>query len=173
MTETQLSLTQIQYYKLLKSDVPFLKTDLSRNCESPTAKGSRGFSKAWSIIYLNCMPVMPLLLQVSFLFTLFYAFFLQSLSELSSLQGLEEDHTFQKEVALKTLVYKAYRWVSPWWLLMYGPDSTWYHDLFLVIQSQVVSAKFRWKWGIHFFLIGSHLNTRNKAMCACLHVLSV
>jgi len=35
----------------------------------------------------------------------------QSLAELSSLQGLEEDHTFQKEVALKTLVYKAYRWV--------------------------------------------------------------
>lgn len=34
----------------------------------------------------------------------------QSLAELSSLQGLEDDHTFQKEVSLKTLVYKAYRW---------------------------------------------------------------
>ncbi|KAG1957236.1 signal recognition particle subunit SRP68 [Pimephales promelas] len=38
-----------------------------------------------------------------------YDIILQSLAELSSLQGLEEDHTFQKEVALKTLVYKAYR----------------------------------------------------------------
>lgn len=34
---------------------------------------------------------------------------LQSLAELSTLQGLEDDHTFQKEVSLKTLVYKAYR----------------------------------------------------------------
>lgn len=33
----------------------------------------------------------------------------QSLAELSTLQGLEDDHTFQKEVSLKTLVYKAYR----------------------------------------------------------------
>lgn len=33
----------------------------------------------------------------------------QSLAELSTLQGLEEDHSFQKEVSLKTLVYKAYR----------------------------------------------------------------
>lgn len=33
----------------------------------------------------------------------------QSLAELSTLQGLENDHTFQKEVSLKTLVYKAYR----------------------------------------------------------------
>ncbi|KAG9350410.1 hypothetical protein JZ751_026770 [Albula glossodonta] len=32
-----------------------------------------------------------------------------SLAELSALQGLEEDHTFQKEISLKTLVYKAYR----------------------------------------------------------------
>ncbi|KAI4894849.1 hypothetical protein NFI96_018294, partial [Prochilodus magdalenae] len=38
-----------------------------------------------------------------------YDIILQSLAELSTLQGLEEDHTFQKEVALKTLVYKAYR----------------------------------------------------------------
>ncbi|XP_041696377.1 signal recognition particle subunit SRP68 isoform X2 [Coregonus clupeaformis] len=38
-----------------------------------------------------------------------YDIILQSLAELSSLQGLEEDHTFQKEVALKILVYKAYR----------------------------------------------------------------
>ncbi|XP_030637240.1 signal recognition particle subunit SRP68 [Chanos chanos] len=38
-----------------------------------------------------------------------YDIILQSLAELSALQGLEEDHTFQKEVALKTLVYKAYR----------------------------------------------------------------
>ncbi|XP_019905424.1 signal recognition particle subunit SRP68 isoform X2 [Esox lucius] len=38
-----------------------------------------------------------------------YDIILQSLTELSSLQGLEEDHTFQKEVALKMLVYKAYR----------------------------------------------------------------
>lgn len=34
---------------------------------------------------------------------------LQSLAELSTLQGLDDDHTFQKEVSLKTLVYKAYR----------------------------------------------------------------
>uniref|UniRef100_A0A8B9KSF4 Signal recognition particle subunit SRP68 n=1 Tax=Astyanax mexicanus TaxID=7994 RepID=A0A8B9KSF4_ASTMX len=38
-----------------------------------------------------------------------YDIILQSLAELSTLQGLEEDHAFQKEVALKTLVYKAYR----------------------------------------------------------------
>ncbi|XP_051568035.1 signal recognition particle subunit SRP68 [Myxocyprinus asiaticus] len=38
-----------------------------------------------------------------------YDIILQSLAELSALQGLEEDHTFQKEVALKTLVFKAYR----------------------------------------------------------------
>ncbi|KAL6455652.1 hypothetical protein MHYP_G00355030 [Metynnis hypsauchen] len=38
-----------------------------------------------------------------------YDIILQSLAELSTLQGLEEDHTFQKEVALRTLIYKAYR----------------------------------------------------------------
>ncbi|MBN3299088.1 SRP68 protein, partial [Amia calva] len=38
-----------------------------------------------------------------------YDLILQSLAELSGLQGLEEDNSFQKEVALKTLVYKAYR----------------------------------------------------------------
>ncbi|XP_028270067.1 signal recognition particle subunit SRP68 [Parambassis ranga] len=38
-----------------------------------------------------------------------YDIILQSLAELSTLQGLENDHTFQKEVSLKTLVYKAYR----------------------------------------------------------------
>ncbi|XP_064805299.1 signal recognition particle subunit SRP68 [Oncorhynchus masou masou] len=38
-----------------------------------------------------------------------YDIILQSLAELSTLQGMEEDHTFQKEVALKMLVYKAYR----------------------------------------------------------------
>ncbi|KAM9792872.1 signal recognition particle subunit SRP68 [Neosynchiropus ocellatus] len=38
-----------------------------------------------------------------------YDIILQSLAELAVLQGLEEDHTFQKEVSLKTLVYKAYR----------------------------------------------------------------
>ncbi|XP_033833653.1 signal recognition particle subunit SRP68 isoform X2 [Periophthalmus magnuspinnatus] len=38
-----------------------------------------------------------------------YDIILQSLAELSSLQGLEDDHIFQKEVSLKTLVYKAYR----------------------------------------------------------------
>lgn len=37
---------------------------------------------------------------------------LQSLAELATLQGLEDDHAFQKEVSLKTLVYKAYRWGS-------------------------------------------------------------
>uniref|UniRef100_A0A3Q3KRE2 Signal recognition particle subunit SRP68 n=1 Tax=Monopterus albus TaxID=43700 RepID=A0A3Q3KRE2_MONAL len=37
-----------------------------------------------------------------------YDIILQSLAELSTLQGLEDDHTFQKEVSLKTLVYKAY-----------------------------------------------------------------
>ncbi|XP_017293257.1 signal recognition particle subunit SRP68 [Kryptolebias marmoratus] len=38
-----------------------------------------------------------------------YDIILQSLAELSTLQGLEDDHTFQKEVSLKTLVYRAYR----------------------------------------------------------------
>ncbi|XP_041839170.1 signal recognition particle subunit SRP68 [Melanotaenia boesemani] len=38
-----------------------------------------------------------------------YDIILQSLAELSTLQGLEDDHTFQKEVSLKLLVYKAYR----------------------------------------------------------------
>ncbi|KAJ8002049.1 hypothetical protein DPEC_G00175770 [Dallia pectoralis] len=38
-----------------------------------------------------------------------YDIILQSLAELSSLQGLEDDNAFQKEVALKMLVYKAYR----------------------------------------------------------------
>uniref|UniRef100_A0A7N8YLX8 Signal recognition particle subunit SRP68 n=1 Tax=Mastacembelus armatus TaxID=205130 RepID=A0A7N8YLX8_9TELE len=38
-----------------------------------------------------------------------YDIILQSLAELSTLQGLEDDHTFQKEVSLKMLVYKAYR----------------------------------------------------------------
>uniref|UniRef100_A0A8C9Z1P4 Signal recognition particle subunit SRP68 n=1 Tax=Sander lucioperca TaxID=283035 RepID=A0A8C9Z1P4_SANLU len=38
-----------------------------------------------------------------------YDIILQSLAELATLQGLEDDHTFQKEVSLKTLVYKAYR----------------------------------------------------------------
>ncbi|XP_062402350.1 signal recognition particle subunit SRP68 [Sardina pilchardus] len=38
-----------------------------------------------------------------------YDIILQSLAELAGLQGMEEDHTFQKEVGLKTLVYKAYR----------------------------------------------------------------
>lgn len=38
-----------------------------------------------------------------------YDIILQSLAELSSIQGMEEDHTFQKEIALKTQVYKAYR----------------------------------------------------------------
>ncbi|KAF6718898.1 Signal recognition particle subunit SRP68 [Oryzias melastigma] len=38
-----------------------------------------------------------------------YDIILQSLAELSTLPGLEDDHVFQKEVSLKTLVYKAYR----------------------------------------------------------------
>ncbi|XP_018617700.1 signal recognition particle subunit SRP68 [Scleropages formosus] len=38
-----------------------------------------------------------------------YDIILQSLAELCTLQGLEDDHTFQKEVSLKMLVYKAYR----------------------------------------------------------------
>ncbi|XP_061889151.1 signal recognition particle subunit SRP68 isoform X1 [Entelurus aequoreus] len=38
-----------------------------------------------------------------------YDIILQSLAELATLQGLEDDHTFQKEVSLKTLAYKAYR----------------------------------------------------------------
>ncbi|KAF3687478.1 Signal recognition particle subunit SRP68 [Channa argus] len=42
-------------------------------------------------------------------FSLYYCLSVQSLAELSTLQGLEDDHTFQKEVALKMLVYKAYR----------------------------------------------------------------
>lgn len=33
----------------------------------------------------------------------------QNLVELLQLPGLEEDRTFQKEISLKTLVYKAYR----------------------------------------------------------------
>ncbi|RXN15805.1 signal recognition particle subunit SRP68 [Labeo rohita] len=45
----------------------------------------------------------------AFLYILGFEVVVLSLAELSSLQGLEEDHTFQKEVALKTLVYKAYR----------------------------------------------------------------
>lgn len=40
---------------------------------------------------------------------------MQSLAELSTLQGLEDDHAFQKEVSLKTLVYKAYR-CAPLWM---------------------------------------------------------
>ncbi|CAG5947341.1 unnamed protein product [Menidia menidia] len=38
-----------------------------------------------------------------------YDIILQSLAELSTLQGLEDDHMFQKELSLKLLVYKAYR----------------------------------------------------------------
>ncbi|XP_068177425.1 signal recognition particle subunit SRP68 [Antennarius striatus] len=38
-----------------------------------------------------------------------YDIILQSLAELSTLQGLEDDHSFKMEVSLKTLVYKAYR----------------------------------------------------------------
>ncbi|XP_065112054.1 signal recognition particle subunit SRP68 [Paramisgurnus dabryanus] len=38
-----------------------------------------------------------------------YDIILQSLAELATLQGLEEDQIFQKEVAFKTLVHKAYR----------------------------------------------------------------
>lgn len=33
----------------------------------------------------------------------------QNLVELTQLPGLEEDKNFQKEIGLKTLVYKAYR----------------------------------------------------------------
>lgn len=36
----------------------------------------------------------------------------QNLVELLQLPGLEEDRAFQKEIGLKTLVYKAYRYVS-------------------------------------------------------------
>lgn len=35
--------------------------------------------------------------------------FAQNLVELTQLPGLEEDKNFQKEIGLKTLVYKAYR----------------------------------------------------------------
>ncbi|MGH0168132.1 UNVERIFIED_CONTAM: hypothetical protein FKN15_062701, partial [Acipenser sinensis] len=38
-----------------------------------------------------------------------YDIILQSLAELPQLLGMEDDNSFQKEVALKTLVYKAYR----------------------------------------------------------------
>ncbi|XP_068119844.1 signal recognition particle subunit SRP68 [Hyperolius riggenbachi] len=38
-----------------------------------------------------------------------YEIILQNLAELTQLPGLEEDQSFQKEIALKTLVYKAYR----------------------------------------------------------------
>lgn len=38
-----------------------------------------------------------------------YDIILQNLAELTQLPGLEEDQSFQKEIALKTLVYKAYR----------------------------------------------------------------
>lgn len=38
-----------------------------------------------------------------------YDIILQNLVELLQLPGLEEDRTFQKEISLKTLVYKAYR----------------------------------------------------------------
>ncbi|KAG8446162.1 hypothetical protein GDO86_013856 [Hymenochirus boettgeri] len=38
-----------------------------------------------------------------------YDIILQNLTELNQLPGLEDDQTFQKEVTLKTLVYKAYR----------------------------------------------------------------
>lgn len=37
--------------------------------------------------------------------------FAQNLVELTQLPGLEEDKNFQKEIGLKTLVYKAYRWL--------------------------------------------------------------
>lgn len=43
---------------------------------------------------------------MSFLF----AFFVQNLVELLQLPGLEEDRAFQKEIGLKTLVFKAYRY---------------------------------------------------------------
>lgn len=36
-------------------------------------------------------------------------FVVQNLVELLQLPGLEEDRTFQKEIGLKTLVFKAYR----------------------------------------------------------------
>ncbi|XP_071968022.1 signal recognition particle subunit SRP68 [Engystomops pustulosus] len=38
-----------------------------------------------------------------------YDIILQNLAELTQLPGLEEDKSFQKEIVLKTLVYKAYR----------------------------------------------------------------
>ncbi|CAJ0951678.1 unnamed protein product [Ranitomeya imitator] len=38
-----------------------------------------------------------------------YDIILQNLAELTQLPGLEEDQSFQKEIVLKTLVYKAYR----------------------------------------------------------------
>lgn len=38
-----------------------------------------------------------------------YDIILQNLVELLQLPGLEEDRTFQKEIGLKTLVFKAYR----------------------------------------------------------------
>lgn len=43
---------------------------------------------------------------MSFLF----AYFVQNLVELLQLPGLEEDRAFQKEIGLKTLVFKAYRY---------------------------------------------------------------
>lgn len=43
---------------------------------------------------------------MSFLF----AIFVQNLVELLQLPGLEEDRAFQKEIGLKTLVFKAYRY---------------------------------------------------------------
>lgn len=49
----------------------------------------------------------------------FLHFFVQNLVELLQLPGLEEDRAFQKEIGLKTLVFKAYRyglmgrWGSP------------------------------------------------------------
>lgn len=42
---------------------------------------------------------------------LFWLSFAQNLVELTQLPGLEEDKNFQKEIGLKTLVYKAYRWL--------------------------------------------------------------
>uniref|UniRef100_A0A8C8BUX6 Signal recognition particle subunit SRP68 n=1 Tax=Oncorhynchus tshawytscha TaxID=74940 RepID=A0A8C8BUX6_ONCTS len=54
-----------------------------------------------------------------------YDIILQSLAELSTLQGLEEDHTFQKEVALKMLVYKAYRSACFFIALMYKLVKKW------------------------------------------------
>uniref|UniRef100_A0A8C5RA52 Signal recognition particle subunit SRP68 n=1 Tax=Leptobrachium leishanense TaxID=445787 RepID=A0A8C5RA52_9ANUR len=38
-----------------------------------------------------------------------YDIILQNLAELTQLPGMEDDQSFQKEIALKTLVYKAYR----------------------------------------------------------------